>query len=251
MSRTDIPKTHYEVCRSNVEKESFQLIGKCNNDLPCGDDPTYEDMYRNIVPEESMKNRMYSSFIMSEFQLYFHLYHMYKSNEKIYYVTPNLASRLARTKLNVDTTLIKSPFREIFIQIDPGLFHILDAHSNGIKAERPVHGFYINYREIDGVKEVRVMAVSLINSVDRLDATQYFKLVLEPGKAIDVVDKFVEKSTKEQEEMLKLFGGASNIQFVREFTSFIFNVLLYTTSKDPDVIAPLPPDFSIKMGSLK
>ena len=142
-------KTHYE-CANQYLKQSQPTVFTSEM-RECGEDPSYEDFCLKAMESISYLND--PAIITNYLNIFFHMYHMKKSSEKIYYVTPELSARLAQTSINVDSYFLKSPFREIFVQIDPGLFYINDIDGKNV----PVTGFYVWLRDFEDYKQIRVM----------------------------------------------------------------------------------------------
>ena len=239
-----LPKSHYEATWAYLNSVHPGVF--TDTMISTGPDPAYADFYRTIVPPASLNESQYTNFI----NIYFHLYHMRQAGSKIFYVTPNLCARLAQTQVNIDTYFLRSPFREIFVQVDPGLFFIKDVDGT----EKPVHGFYVYLRDFESYKQVRVMACALLKPTEDIaynDVTFYFKMELTEGKVKEQVAKYVQDRLVDQANEMKRFGGYRNIMFLEEFTNFVFNVLLYITSKSPDFLEYIPEDFSKKLSGIK
>jgi len=214
----------------------------------CGDDPTYDEFCRKVA--DSIIHLGTAAQIANYLNIFFHIYHMKQSQEKIYYVTPELSARLAQTSINVDSYFLKSPFREIYVQIDPGLFSIKDISGEKV----PVHGFYVHLRDFGEYKKLRVMACSMMRPTDEIpfnDANFYFQVEIRGGKLRDEVQKFIKNKIKPELKGLKAYDLANNIDHLEEFTTFAFNVLLYITSKRPILSNLEPINYSGKLANLK
>jgi len=240
-----IPKTHYEAAVSYLKKVSgFDwLVDRVITAL--GPEPSYEDFCREVMPEP-VKDPAYAANFLN---IYFHLFNMNQGGSKIYYIMPELARRLAKTNLNIDSYYLKSPFREIFIQIDPGLFSIKDIDGSTV----PIYGFYIFFNDTGEYKKVRIMACSLLKPTLKIpfnDTTYYFRLEIPSGKLMDIARKYIDNNIKEGSGYLQ-GKTIKNVDYTEEFTSFVFNVLLYLTSKNTDIITQDPIDFKKKLVELK
>lgn len=236
-----LPRSHYDYVMDYVNR-----IGSFNEfaDNLCeklGPDPDWVTFATEI--QRSRLSPLYAGESPSQQSVQnnvmFHLYQMYQNGQQLYYVIPELAVKLAKTELNVDTSFLKTPFPEIFVQIDPGLFHVSEYGS-----VYPVRGFYVYMKETGGIKEMRIMATAIINAtggpnayID--DTCFYYRLALEPGKLKDSLRKYLSTVYAAQTELSK-YGDTSNIGHMEEFTYFVVNLLLYLTSKDPDVLKKLP-----------
>lgn len=194
-----------------------------------GPDPTYDEFFTKIIDSAFNLDNVN---IVSYTNILFHLYHMKQSCEKIYYVTPELSARLAQTSLNIDSYFLKSPFREIYVAIDPGLFSINDI--SGIRV--PVQGFYIYLRDFGDYKQIRVMACSLLKPTPAIpfnDTSFYFHVEINPGKLQSQLRYYMKTKIEPELEELANYDAANNIDYLEEFTAYAFNVLLYITSKRP------------------
>jgi hypothetical protein len=259
MNIKSFPKSHYE--RASAFLSSITDIDYYLDEIhkELGDNPNFSDFADKMMKtgfldkKEGSGNffRHDDSNIAFLINIFFHIFMMRRNHEKIYYVTPQLAVKLAQTDLNVDTHFIRSPFREIYIQIDPGLFTVTD-----VQGDFPVRGFYVYLKENEdtGIKEVRIMASALLPNSDEIpfnDSLFYYKLYFSSGKIKEQVKSNIEKSLSAKRDELAKFGGLNNINHIEEFTYFVFNILLYITSKDPDIKEQLPIDFKTRIAAKK
>jgi hypothetical protein len=252
-----IQKTHYEIVKELIQSKklfnsfNFQtFISRLEPD--CGKNPTYEEFAKSsfMLDLNSTLEGNLSQLAVFANVLY-HLYTLYQQHERIYYICPKLAVDLAQTELNIDTHFLKAPFPEIYIQIDPGLYFISDE-----TGEYPVRGFYVNTKEDGDKKILRIMTASLKTPYSQLSVTNddilfYFRINLGPGKVNEQLQKYIEESVLSKKEELKTFNGLQNVTHLKELFFFIFNVLLYITSKDPDILAQLPINYKKKISGLK
>lgn len=246
MRDTFFKKTHYECAWTYLE--SIHTDTFTQEMLNTGKDPTYEDFATSSLSALSHNGDVAS--IVNYLNIYFHIYQMRQSGEKIYYVTPDLSARLAQTTINIDTYFLKSPFREIFVQIDSGLFFINDTNETRV----PVQGFYVYLRDFNKYKQIRVMATSLLKPTPLIpfnDANFYYHIEISPGKLYNQLQKYIENEVEPKKKSLKRFDLAKNIDHLEEFTAFVFNVLLYITSKNPDLTNYIPTDYNQRLKNLK
>lgn len=239
-------KTHYEHAYGFLKKIHKEVFTK--EMISTGSDPSYMEFMETCMRRFSSDNDEAS--LMNFMNIYFHLYHIKQSGEKFYYLTPNISARLARTTINVDTYFLKSPFREIFVQIEPGLFFINDTDGSKV----PVEGFYVYLKDFGEYKQIRIMACSLLSPTPEIpfnDANFYFHAELYPGKLKDQLEKYIETEVEKQREKLKRYDLSKNIDHLGEFATFIFNILLYITSKNSDLTVWNPIDFEKKINNLK
>jgi hypothetical protein len=211
-----------------------------------GMDPLYEDFCKAVL----MVLRKPQS-TDQEFHNYlnvtYHLYHMKQSGDKIYSITPELASRLSKTTVNIDSLFIKSPFREIYVRIDPGLYFLKDGEKL-----LPVCGFYIHVRDLKDSKQIRIMAVAFRSAGDESkykDMNFYFRIELKPGKILEQIKVYLENIRSHEDELAK-YGGGIHIDYEEDLLLFVINTLLYITSRDALLMEQEPEDIS-KLAALK
>jgi hypothetical protein len=171
-----LPKTHYEeswAALDTVQPGVFSL------QMLALQDPTYHEFASALSSRSThMTNTL------------FHLFHMKQRGDKIFYVTPGLSSRLAQTSIDIDSYFLKSPYREIFVQIEPGLFFIRDGNE-----KVPVTGFYVYLRDLEDRKQIRIMAASLRHPTPERPLNEsvfYFRLEFLPGKIHDQLTRYME-----------------------------------------------------------
>jgi len=239
-------KTHYENAKEHL---GMIIPGIFTQEMSgTGTDPTYQEFCEASL--ETISKLDFKGNLSNYFNTYFHMYQMMNHGEQIYYITPTLSARLAQTNCNSDVYFLRSPFREIFIQIDPGLFYINDL--NGEK--NPVHGFYVYLRDFETSKHIRVMACSLLKSTPEIqfnDANFYFHMEFDSGKIKDQLSIYFENEVRRKKEELDKYDLFKNVDHLQEFAMFVFNTLLYITSKNPDIQDREPIDFTKKLEALK
>jgi len=234
-------KTHYEAAyaylKNTIEIDEFVHKGRITH--PGGMDfaelqIAIKEMWPRVQTLPIKIFAYYSNVL-------FHLYQMKYHEEKVYVVTQQLAQQLADTSLNVNCRYLKSPFKEIFIQIDKGLFQIFDVQT---LKEVDVEGIYVYLNE-DGIhREIRIMAASLLKSNEQYpfnDSIFYFRFYMDEGDKIkDKVDKYLEDPAIWSNINTKKCDGGINKKYIATLSNFVFNTLLYVTSKDADIQAMLP-----------
>lgn len=263
MKNVNIQKSHYEIVTKLFEKtlpftgHSFDSFAEETNTL-FGPNPTYAEFVKEpllkTLAEKAGDNPQAQSSVITMANVLYHVYLMNRNHERIYYITPSLAVNLAHTELNVDTRFLKSPFPEIYIQIDPGLFYIADPVQPDL--EQPVRGFYVNIREVDGKKQVRIVVCALRTNYSEISNTNddsifYFKIILGDGKVKDELEAYMDDSIYSKQDELKQYGGHYNLSKMKELFFFVFNCLMYITSKDADIINQLPFNFNKVTSRLK
>jgi len=260
------PKSHYELVtkflKMTSEKKNrlpdniresiavpdfYELMDKVSEKW--GPYPTYEQFFMAGYDWVNVTGKTAGS-VTYEANVMYHLYNMIQNGEHIYYVTTQLAAKLAQTNINVETYFLKSPFREIYVQIDPGLFTMHDVDGT----ETPVHGFYVYLNDLGHIKDLRIMVVSVMEPQEGIpfnDSGYYFHLELPSGKIRKTVKDVIDENLRTKEVEINMYGGHINLDYMEEFTYFVLNTLLYLTSKDPDVIRHFPIDLSKKIAGLK
>lgn len=251
-NRINLPRSHYQQA-----KEHFKGIGGDVKNIladimsECGG-TEYRDVYHYIssgmanLPDKDRINISYHTNVI------FHLTNLLKYGEQIYYVAPQMAVRLATTELNVDVSYLKSPFKELFIQVDRGLFKIKSTEGGVVD----VDGIYVYLDDMgDGGKEFRIMAVAMYEPTPDIpfnDSTFFFNMPLYPGQKLkSAVRERVDYVLKEQLDDITRSGGIENLPYTEQLAGFVFNTLLYVTSKDPHVRKMLPRDFAAEMAGKK
>lgn len=262
MNKMVIQKSHYEIVVELFHK-SFPFSEYTYEEFLhstfdwCGKDPTYEQFVTSPFLRElalAANEPGAKTHLTTLANIMYHIYLMYQHHERLYYISPNLAVNLAHTELNIDTRFLKSPFPEIYIQIDPGLFYITDPATPD--RDSPVRGFYVNTREVDGQTQVRIAVCALGTNYSEISKTNddsifYFKIFLGPGKVKDEVRKYILENVQSKADELIEYGGHYNLTRMEDLFFFVFNCLMYMTSKDTDIINQLPFDFQKTISGLK
>jgi hypothetical protein len=248
----NLSRTHYERVVAFFNKDPSTSLKAAwsivNAGCPEGD-PTYEQFFTAIAPKREISDKEASQ-IVFQANILFHLYHTQTSGDKLYYITPQLALRLAQTAPSIDAHFLKSPHREFFVMIDPGLFNLRDIDGKLY----PCNGFYVYLREVGDAKELRVMAVSVLKPTEQIpfnDTSFFFRVSIGPGKINELISTYVNKTILEKAGEIDIHKGARNMQYLEEFSFFVVNILLYITSQKPDLTVRLPEDFDRKLAGLK
>lgn len=97
-----------------------------------------------------------------------------------------------------------------------------------------------------------VSALKIVANKAVDDLNFYFKLFLKPGKVKDSLKQCLEEENmSESNKELHKTGGFDNIPYIEDFTSFVVNLLLYLTSKEPDILKQLPVNFDSVIKNVK
>jgi hypothetical protein len=188
----------------------------------------------------------------------FHLYAMKKCGAPMYEIEEGLAHQLLHTRLNVDTFFLKSPFTEIMLAIPHGLFKIPDISTG---AEVWVENIYVHFRDdIEGYKQVQVFATNMtwiesevagwLSGTDGGmwdDTIFFFDVALKSGKKVD-------DALKEVIDNIKWGDGIADQQGKDRLDiifRFVFNTLLYLTSRDAEIIKQLPVNYMKQIKSIR
>jgi len=247
------PKTHYEITDNFFKKELSLHIDDIFKKLiiDIGDNPNYNDfslycMDNDILP--FLVDDPYKSSIT--LNVFFHLYEMYVNHHRVYHVTSQMASKLINTDLNIDSYFLRSPFPEIYIQINKGLLYIQD--EEGLQS---ISGIYVNYGiNKMGEREIRVMCAALLDDTKEIpfnDSLFYFRIPLKDGKIKDVLKNYMEEQFSTPSDDMVKSGGLLNRDHIEGLFKFVMNVLLYITSKNPDIKKCLPYDFGKEIARKK
>lgn len=240
-----LTKNHYELMYPYLESINPNRFKQ--DKLHISDDPTFIE-YCTAILDSLSKDRLDKATMAYHNNMYFHLYHMRNSGEQIYYITPELSARLAQTLCNSDVHFLRSPYREIFVQIDPGLFYMNT--KDGLKV--PIQGFYVYLRDLNEKRHIRIMAVALFKNTSKTSMNEssfYFHINLGFNKIQEELKAYLEENINKKDA--ETFDIHKNKDHIEEFTTFIFNSLLYITSKNPDITSCKPFDFDKKLNSLK
>jgi hypothetical protein len=163
----------------------------------------------------------------------FHQYSYYIGSGRTYEVTGGIAKMLINTKLDIDTYLLKSPFREIILVPPPGLLKVYNKYTGW----HEVYTIYVNLDEkSDTDKLLRVLVVGRANekSANKYDdAAFFFKVKLGEGNVFDNLERYM--AEWEKDPIQPLFKTENDTEIMPRIFQFVLNVLLYLTSQDSDI----------------
>jgi hypothetical protein len=237
-----IVKTHYEKTVEYLETVSENYLSVIVGELSekYGREVMYDQVYKYVN-----KGRECDELGLSTVNILYHLLKMRMNGEKVYYVMSGLVMKLVQTECNVGVEYLKSPYSEIYVAIDRGMFHIVDVDDKVYS----VDGFYVNFEEKGGVKCLRVMAAANLKETEEIpynDLTFYFRFELVSGKIREEIKKRVRSGEYDRVE-----SGKRNMQYIEDFMNFICNVLLYVTSKGADLEEEEPVCLGDRVKNLK
>ena len=213
-------KTHYERLLNTDIFPMRKIFDGLSKELP--EDFDWEMFCKSDFVKES---------VASAPQVVFHLYSYYSGSGRTYEVTDGIAEMLLNTKLNIDRSIVQSPFKEIIIKVPSGLLNVHN-HDTG---PHDLECIYVNFNEEpDGTKAIKCMAVGRSNNDDPYDdAIFYFRVDLEPGLVIDSMKKSI--AEWRQEPNFNEITSEKDVEVFPRFFQFTLNVLLYLTSHDCDI----------------
>jgi len=233
-------RTHYEMMLEDFPyvKTIFEQLDR---ELP----PEYmwdDFMHTSVMQSYYMEGAKYDQAnAMTACQMIFHLYSYNRGMGRTYHVCEGISEMLLNTKLDVDTSIVKAPFKEIQITIPPtGILEIWNESTEF----HPAWCLYVNFSEQEqGTKMLRVLMVGKPNqnsSFQYDDALVYFRVPLletTVGKSIDEC-----LYNWSQDPMNKVFKIGRNEGVIKRAYQFVLNILLYLTSSEPDIVKWLNPE---------
>lgn len=228
-------QTHYEKILSSglfPTEEVFEIL---QEELP-DDNFTFEqfvdtEFIQGMVDRSPAQREKELNSVV---QMLFHIYSYYVGMGRTYEVREELGEMLLNTKLDVDSRMVKSPFREIQILVPP----ILKLHNNDTGLH-DISTIYVNFREVtDTNKLVKILCVGRPNqnSVHEFDdAIFFFRIPLDGGKVSEAMKREIEEWKQSPN-----FGKFSedpeyDVGLIPRLFQFILNVLLYITSENSDI----------------
>jgi len=155
--------------------------------------------------------------------------YMIKFNGKVFVLTENICKMFLNTTINTDVNLIKMPFDLFFVQCQSPI----PVDYAGETHKQPIVGFYLLK------KEDEILTFYLHKPKKR---------EIKYDVSTSSINLKLHNKTKGLDAELNKDGGeCENIGLL--LNNFIFNVLLYLTSKDPDIIKQfdLPPKIPKKI----
>ena len=231
-----IQKTHYEAVLNFLKNYPNMLFDKFFNEYDSLTFANFSDFFYKHARFNNVSIQRDDPRIIYQSNVMYHLVAMKKYHEKIFYITPKLAIDLANTNLTIDSRFLIAPFEQIYLKLDTKLFMIIDIANN-----KPVFidGIYVNFKQYHtGKKEIRIMAVSLLKPTNQFpfnDSVFYFKIELnENGNLEQQIDSYIKKIMFKENELEK-YRGAINVKYIYEISKFVFNSLLYITSKNANL----------------
>lgn len=161
----------------------------------------------------------------------FHTYNFYRGHGRLYEISDGISDMLMNTRLDVDCSLVKTPFREIILLVPPKLMKIYN-QDTGL---HDLYTIYVHYNE-ERSSEMRILCVGKENenSVDHFDdALYYFRVDLIAGKAQRCLQDQMEDWKKNPE--MEKYSSEEEVNSTAKVFQLVLNCLLYITSADPDI----------------
>jgi len=139
-------KTHYESLIYG-QFSMLKLFEKIEQHLPT-ENFTWESLTQVPIIKEIIDsvidNKKFED-ALTVSQVIFHSYAFYKGAGRVYEVSDSIAEMLLNTKLDVDVSMVKSPFREIIILVPENLIQIFNRDTG----MHNVYTIYANLEERD------------------------------------------------------------------------------------------------------
>jgi len=208
------------------------LFEYLDRDLPSAEYSWDEFVHTGIMKELAQYGGSPTD-LMSVAQMLFHSYAFQKGAGKIYEVSDSIGEMLLNTKLDIDTSLVKSPCLETIIVIPDNLIKVRNVNTGWHWA----YNIYVNFKEFsDYDKIIKVLCVGKENensSNELDDALFYFKVSLK--------DRTVSESLKKEMDGFKnnpdsyLYSNEEDWKVMPRLFYLVLNVLLYVTSADCDI----------------
>lgn len=163
----------------------------------------------------------------------FHQYSYYLGAGRTYEVSNGIAEMLLNTKLDIDTDLLKSPFREIILMPPPGLLQVYNRYTGW----HDVYTIYVHLDERSPIdKMLRVLVVGKANEKSTNpydDAAFFFKVDFKEGNVFDNLDTYMKEW--EKDPLHDTYSTENDTEVMPRIFQFVLNVLLYLTSQDADI----------------
>jgi hypothetical protein len=228
-------KTHYESLVYGGQFGMLELFKKLEPYLP-SEDFTWDDIMKIPLIKEivdGVMGKQKSEDVLTVTQVIFHSYAFYKGSGRVYEVSDSIAEMLLNTKLDIDVSLVKSPFREVMILVPENLIQIYNRDTG----MHNVYTIYANLEErSDTDKTLKVMCVGRENEKSHGkfdDAVFYFKIDFGPGTIMESLKKCIDEWGKNPNH--STFSTMNDTDIMPRLFQFTLNTLLYITSADCDL----------------
>jgi hypothetical protein len=190
--------------------------------------PVIQDIVNELVKTQKYEDALTVA------QVIFHCYAFFKGTGRIYEVSDSIAEMLLNTELNVDVSLVKSPFRETMIIVPENLVQIY----NRTTGMHNVYTIYTNLEErSDTDKTLKVLCIGRENSESKElfdDAVFYFKIDFKEGTISESLKQGIEEWKKNPN--YELLSTMNDSEIMPRLFQFTLNILLYITSADCDIV---------------
>ena len=138
-------KSHYERMLADSRFRVSEILDFLKEELK-SDSVTFDQLVESDIISKTIVGALESygqEFATTACEIIFHLYNYHFGPGRTYEVCDTIAEMLLNTKLDVDTSLVKSPFEELQVVLPRNFLHIYNTYT-GIHEASTV---YINLRE--------------------------------------------------------------------------------------------------------
>ena len=195
-------------------------------------DSTIHEFHDKIV--SNLRLELPRHQVAAVFQLCYHTIKYYLNGCKDYVIMPAISDMLENTSIDIEPTLLHSPFPEICIQPPHGYGSIWNQDTGWHK----ITMMYISLEDEDEGKQVRIMIIGGKNkkSFTNLDdATYYFRCKMYDDKTVEQSFKQAMGEYAKEGASAAYDVGLDNIMSSERYFKYCLNVLLYITSMNADM----------------
>lgn len=245
------PISHYEAMKSSELKYLFtEIFPKLSENL----DPktcTFDEFAKFFEIEFSkMTSNMYVSMGITSpkvqtdsfnliARMAWHPWTMNAYGGKIFYVAKNLWTKLEQTNLTINIETFRAPYPSVYIILED-----CDIRMKDYKDVGNVSGFYFQLENIhDSVMYMRIMACGkphLISTGCDLNFYWTFRF----DKLKEDVEDAIDRNVTSLGEKFKINNPSDftddNVSLMSRLTKMAANLMLYLTSKSPDIVDTKP-----------
>jgi len=160
--------------------------------------------------------------------IFYQVYHFLKFGKKVFRLTDNLVENLMATEMGkVPADLIRMPFGTIYFSIGEQHIQILDPRTGYHR----VTGIFVTTKDINqNLTLLRFLACGKANKASKHtldDSVYFFQIMLDRTKPLEEAVSVTGDPIEYSDEVVKSYYTQ-----IKTICHFIFNVLLYITSKE-------------------
>ena len=157
--------------------------------------------------------------------------------ERIYYVSKNLWTKLENTDSKIHSNFFKPPFPSFYVTLEDCNIRFKD-----MQDEENLSGFYLQSNAISDVIEVRILASCRPDRIqEHKDVNFFFTFQIKNGDNIeDSIDFNIQKLKKIADLHNPHDMNPVNINGMGRLFRIAINIVLYLTSRNPDIIQYIP-----------